>query len=258
MLRSPVGRTAGWSVEVRRAALSWRTVATAALLGALLATSIDDLHRIAVLRPGALGALAYAGSRGGPPLDAMALVAGLFAAFGLVEDLSYHRGPYAWMRTGSPVAYAVMRTVGPAIGAAAAVVAAGAVGVGFAFLRYPAVAMPVPDPVALTPSGALFEAAPLVADAAWIAFAAFVTAALTLVAGVAARLRRQLVTLLVPPAFVVGGGIVARGPLVGLAPASHAGPTGGTGLALALAYWTALGAVSLAAVVRGARGRADA
>jgi hypothetical protein len=158
---------------------------------------------------------------------------------------------------GPSAAWGVETRRAVAVGAAAAVGAAGVLAMGYAFVRYPAVPMRSPDPVEVTPSSALFEAAPLLADLAWIAFAAFVTAVLTLVAGVAARWRRQLVTLLVPEAFVIGGGVVGRGPLVGLAPGTHTEPTGGLGLALALAYWAGLGAVSIAVVVSGARSRRE-
>jgi hypothetical protein len=189
------------------------------------------------------------------PLYALALTAGLFAAFGLVEDLAHGRGPYAWVRTRSAAAHAVLRAVGPALGAAVAVALAGLVAVGWAIVRFPNAALrdtwPGASPVDPVPW--LFTHAPALSDLAWIGFACLITASLTLLAATAARMRRQLVTVLTPIALVIVAPPVLPSPLRLLNPSDQSSPSDHFGLALSLLYWLAIGGGALALVVARAR-----
>lgn len=248
-----------WRAELRRAVLSWRTALLATALATHLSLEIDHLHLAATLLPGARGALAYA-SNHGIPLVALALAAGTFAAFGLVEDFAFGRLAYARQRAGSARPYATARTLAPAIGLATAVVVACVLAEGFAFLRFP------PQPLGWRPElGAEpwppLEIGPLTADVAFAGLLALVTAVLGVLAGLIARAGRQLGTLLLPVAFVVIAPVLLRGPLALLNPVEHAFPSDPPELAAGATYWLVLGVLALVLAVTLARptpGRTDA
>jgi hypothetical protein len=191
---------------------------------------------------------------------ALALAAGAFAAFGLVEDFAYGRLGYARRRAGSTRTYMSARTLAPAIGMAGAVVLACVIGEGFAFLRFP----PQPLTWRLERGGQpwpLFEIGPLTADLAVTGLVALAVAALTVLAGVIARTGRRLATLLAPPAFLVIGSVLGRGPLTLLSPTGRMSSENLPELVTDLIYWLALGGLALAAALVLARptpGRTDA
>lgn len=253
-------RSSVWRTEFRRAALSWRGGLLAVALGTHFAACIANLDRPHRPPPGAFGALAYVGNDY-TPLTLLALAAGLFAAFGLVADVGHGRLAYAMVRTAAPRTYLLARVLAPAVGTAFAVTAGCAFAWAYALLRYPLVPMPTPEPNDIVPLPTLFETAPLAADLAFVALLALVTAALTVFAAVVACSGRQLAALLLPPAFLVVGSVLARGPLEGLDPLERGLPVGVGATVASVIYWLILAGVALFAALAFARptpGRTDA
>ncbi|MGQ0574294.1 MAG: hypothetical protein ACT4RN_08825 [Pseudonocardia sp.] len=252
-------RQHAWRAELRRALWSWRSALLAAASALYLSSEFFDLRLVFSYTPGAQGALAFTLNNDLPGMP-LALAAGVFAAFGLVEDYSYGRRPYAHVRAGTSRRYLLARVLAPAIALATAVLVGCTCAMGFAFLLLP------PGPTALKPGFGqpwpLLDAGPLIADLALTGLVVLHTAALTVLASVIARSGRQLATLLLPPAFLVITGVLARGPLEVLGPGGRVSADTPGELVANLTYWAVLGGLALAASLVLARrptpGRPDA
>ena len=211
-----------------------------------LSYQINELSRTEALVIYPWSALSYEGQYALPVLG-LALLGGLFGAFGLVEDLVYFRYPYALARTMSARAYVVLRTLGPALGAAWATMLGCVSAAVFGRLRYPRpmVTQTFGHQIPARTDSWLVHDSPLVNDLLFIVFSGGIAATFALLAGAVAWIRRQLLTLLFPAAVTIAV-VLIPGPL------GHVGqnlPESLGEVPLAVAFWMLVGVCSMAVVL---------